>query len=119
MGFLRGGAGRAVEWVDAGAEADERVLDHLARLGCDPASPRATTHFVYLTQHDDASQVAAILRGNGWQTRLESCADDSWLVVAHRVCALSSASVRATRRMLEGLAAEHRGVYDGWEAQRD
>ena len=49
---------RAVERVDDAYEADERVLDHLARLGCDPSEPRETRHFLYLPAQGGADAVA-------------------------------------------------------------
>jgi len=112
---------RAVERIDDGTEADERVLDHLARLGSDPSRPCETTHFVYLPREAEASQVAETLRRDGWLTRVDQCVDPGlegeWLVVAARAIALSSSGVRDTRRRLETLAAQYGGVYDGWEAK--
>jgi len=52
---------RAVERVDDAAEADERVLDHLAQLGCNPSEARETRHFLYVPAQDGAEAVAAAL----------------------------------------------------------
>ena len=106
---------RAVERVDDPAEADARVVDHLARLGCDPAQPRETHHYLYLASARRAESVAAALRASGWSTVVEK-SDDAWLVVGRQVAAVTAGSVRETRNRLEALAAEHGGFYDGWDA---
>jgi hypothetical protein len=106
---------RAVERVDDAREADERVLDHLARLGCDPFEPRETRHFLYLPSQGDAETVAVALAGDGWSTSVER-SEGAWLVVATRAHTLTPELVRETRTRLAALAAEHGGLYDGWEA---
>jgi regulator of ribonuclease activity B len=113
----RPGSSRTVERIDDGAEADERVLDHLARLGCDPATPREVAHYLYVPDRPAALAVATVLDREGWLTAIEECGEPTYLVVAMRTRALTSAVVRETRRRLEALAGEHRGVYDGWEAR--
>jgi len=91
------------------------VLAHLARLGCDPEQPRETRHFLYLARRESADAVAEHLRHDGWGASISESEDD-WLVVATRECRLTPEVVRETRALLEALAAEHGGVYDGWEA---
>jgi hypothetical protein len=105
----------AVERVADACEADERVLDHLARLGCDPAEPREASHFLYLPAQGGAEAVAHALDADGWSTAVEQ-SEGAWLVVATRVRRLTLARVRDTRRRLVALATEHGGIYDGWEA---
>jgi Regulator of ribonuclease activity B len=116
MRLWKGNPVRAVERISDAREADERVLDHLARLGCDPSEPRETTHYVYVPLHDGAVAIAAVLADDGWSTHVEKCIDHAWLVTAGRSCRLTPTQVRQTRRRLEDLAAVHGGVYDGWEA---
>jgi hypothetical protein len=106
---------RTVERIHDAYEADERVLDHLARLGCDPSQPRESRHFLYTPQRAGADAVAEALHRDGWLTSIEP-SDDVWLVVATRVHALTPDVVRETRARLEQLASERGGVYDGWEA---
>lgn len=107
----------AVERIDDGSEADERVLGHLARLGCDATTPCISTHFLYLPAREGADATATTLSSDGWATAIEAGDDDeTWLVTATRHGALNSRSVRSTRTQLEALAAEHAGVYDGWQA---
>jgi regulator of ribonuclease activity B len=106
---------RAVERVDDAAEADELVLDHLVRRGCDPSLPRETRHFLYVGEPAAAEAVASALGEDGWTTRVER-SDGAWLVVARHVAAVTSQAVRETRSRLEALASEYGGFYDGWEA---
>ena len=117
MRLWRGRAVRSIERINDAREADERVLDHLARLGCDPGAPRESTHYLYLPQRSGADAVAAVLDRDGWRTRVEPCEDTSWLVTATRVAKLSTKLVKQTRGSLEALASEHGGLYDGWEAK--
>src|SRR5258707_8520651 len=104
-----------VERLDNAGEADERVLGHLARLGCDPSQPRETRHFLYLPEQPGAEAVAHVLDVDGWSTSIER-SEGAWLVVATRARTLTLDVVRETRARLAALASEHGGLYDGWEA---
>jgi regulator of RNase E activity RraB len=108
---------RNVERVADPAVADELVLDHLARLGDDPAASHETHHFLYLPASDGADTVARTLHRDGWSTSIEE-SEGAWLVTAVRTYPLTPELVRDTRAQLRELAAEHDGVYDGWEAVR-
>jgi hypothetical protein len=107
----------AVERVENACEADERVLDHLARLGCDPSEARETRHFLYLPAQGGAKAVARALGADGWSTSMER-SEGAWLVVATSARTLTLELVRETRAHLAALASEHGGVYDGWEVRR-
>lgn len=109
---------RAVERIVDAAEADARVLDHLANLGCDPSQPRECRHYVYVRGESDARAVVQTLSGDGWEAECEQV-HDAWLVTATTITPLSDHGVRETRAMLQGLAAHHGGEYDGWEAAAD
>jgi hypothetical protein len=106
---------RAIERVADGYEADERVVDHLARRGCDPSLPRETRHFLYFGGSAAAESAASTLQEDGWTTLVER-SEGAWLLVARHVAALTTRAVRETRSNLEALAFEHGGFYDGWEA---
>jgi regulator of RNase E activity RraB len=99
------------------AEADELVLDHLTRLGDDPAASHETHHFLYLPTPDGADAVARTLHRTGWSTSIEE-SEGALLVTAVRAYPLTPDLVRETRAKLTELAATHGGVYDGWEVVR-
>jgi regulator of RNase E activity RraB len=105
------------ERIDDPREADARVLEHLANLGCDPAEPREVRHFFFAEDRLDARSVADALAREGWSTRVDEW-DEAWLVVATHLQSLSSGLVDRTRTQFESLAAQHSAHYDGWEADR-
>ncbi|HZS24031.1 MAG TPA: ribonuclease E inhibitor RraB [Gaiellaceae bacterium] len=107
---------RAVERIGDAREADERVLDHLASLGCDPVRPLESTHYLYFATDARADAVAAILRARGWTTAVGR-SEGAWLLTGRHVAQLTSESVRECRVWLETLTSEHGGLYDGWEAR--
>jgi regulator of ribonuclease activity B len=108
---------RAVERIDDPREADARVLEHLASLGCDLAEPREVRHFFFAVDRVDAQRVADVLAHEGWWARVDA-QDDAWVVVAGNRQSLSPWLVGRTRARFEALAAQHRAHYDGWEADR-
>lgn len=108
---------RDIERVADPAEADELVLEHLSRLGDDPAASHETHHFLYLPAPDDADTVARALDRDGWSTSTEE-SEDAWLVTASRTYVLTPEVVRDTRAQLSQLVGKHGGVYDGWEVIR-
>lgn len=118
MELWRQGRVRAVERVACPREADALVLDHLARLGCDPSEPRECRHYLYLPAELGARAVATSLNATGWDAECEPV-EDAWLVTATVVTNLDNAIVRDTRVRLEELAGDHGGAYDGWEAAAD
>src|SRR2546421_1878452 len=91
---------RSVERIDDPREADARVLEHLASLGCDPAEPREVRHFFYAEDWSDAQTVADTLAGEGWATRVDDW-DEAWLVVATHLHALSSVLVDHNRAQVQ------------------
>jgi hypothetical protein len=118
MGLWRQGPIRAVERVGDPVEADELVLTHLMRLGCDPSQPRECRHYFYLPGELAARAVADSLVGDGWDADVEDVRD-AWLVTATTVVGLNDEVVRSTRARLHLLACNHGGEYDGWEAAAD
>ena len=120
MQLWRQGRVRAIERVRCPHEADALVIDHLARLGCDPARPRECRHYLYVPREPGARAVARSLNASsGWDADVEELDDASWLVTATVVTGLDDAILRDTRARLEGLAVDHGGQYDGWEAAAD
>jgi regulator of RNase E activity RraB len=108
---------RDAERIDDPREADARVLEHLANLGCDPAEPREVRHFFFAEDRLDARSVADALARAGWSTSVDEWAVGC-LVVARHLQSRSAGLVDRTRTQFESLAAQHGAHYDGWEADR-
>jgi hypothetical protein len=115
MRLWQGRPVRSVERIADTAAADERVLEHLARLGHAEEEALEASHFIYLPSASGAEAAAAALRREGWRISTRACDGDCWLVVATTVSPLTRARVRETRRALEALARANGGFYDGWE----
>jgi hypothetical protein len=96
-------------------DADLRVLARLRELGCDSSRPRGTRHFIYAPTREDADAIAGVLERQGWETSVQED-DEIALVTASCLRVLTGPLVRETRAHLTALALQHRGQYDGWEA---
>jgi hypothetical protein len=99
-------------------EADSLALKQLAGRGADLAKPRHIIHFVYFAEETDARAAAEAMEEASWTTSVDPPDDaiELWCVKAdaHRICGPDT--VAAFRSWFEGVAAQHRGEYDGWEA---
>lgn len=99
-------------------EADSLALKQLAGRGADLAKARHIIHFVYFADEADARAAAAAIAEASWTATVEPPGEeaDLWCVKAdaRRICGPDT--VAAFRSWFEGVAAKHRGEYDGWEA---
>src|SRR3954454_7901021 len=100
MQLWRQGRVRAVERVTCPLEADALVLDHLTRLGCDPAQPRECRHYLYVPYELGALAAARWMHASGWDAEVEEV-EGAWLVTGTTITKLSNESVRDTRLQLE------------------
>jgi thioesterase domain-containing protein len=97
--------------------ADARVLERLRELGCDSSRSRGTRHFIYAPAREHAEAIACVLEREGWETSIQE-AEGVALVTASCLRVLTEPLARETRAHLTALAEQHRGQYDGWEADR-
>lgn len=99
-------------------EADALAIRQLAGRGADLAQPRHVIHFLYFADEGDARSAAELARGSGWDVAVEAPGENvkDWTVRADATRVVSSATVESFRAWFEGVAADHRGEYDGWEA---
>ena len=99
-------------------DADSLALKQLAGRGADLAKPRHIIHFVYFAEEADARAAAEAIDEASWTVTVEPPGETTglWCVKAdaHRIC--GPETVAAFRSWFEGVAAKHRGEYDGWEA---
>ncbi|HVM17184.1 MAG TPA: ribonuclease E inhibitor RraB [Gaiellaceae bacterium] len=104
---------------------DAAVLEQLRALGTDLSREREVVHYMYVPAREAATALADIVRNEGYaaEVREPSPGDAegpySWGVVATGLRVVSEESVREARMTLTELAAEHGGMYDGWEAAAD
>jgi hypothetical protein len=103
-------------WVVSGAPTEHDVrgqgkpLD-LAREFED--TDTSLVHFFYFKEKHDGVLAAAVLETTGFATNVADI-DDAWRVRATERSSRGS-EPEANRRLLETIASEHRGEYDGWE----
>jgi hypothetical protein len=117
MGFLRrGGDGEA-------ASLDEAVIEQLEGMGADLSRPRDTRFYLYTRDESGAMAAAHALEEQGFSLEVGNAAEEDveypFLVLASRDMVVSRESISEARAGFEGLAEQHGGVYDGWEAAAD
>lgn len=96
---------------------DRDALRELRRVSAS-VGPHTIIHYLYFPREEDAATSAAKLRAVGFQTEERLSADDvNWLVLARHEIVPTEATIAQTRRLMELQAHEHRGEYDGWEAE--
>ena len=99
------------------ADADRLALRQLAGRGADLAKPRHVIHFLYFATEANARAAAEAI-ADTWTTKVEAPTDEiaHWCVRADGTRTLGPDTVAAFRTWFEGIAEEHGGEYDGWEA---
>lgn len=96
---------------------DRAALDELNRVS-DTTAVHVILHYLYLPSEHRASDVAARLRSSGFSTTERRGADGiSWLVLAKHEIVPSEEAIGAARTLMEELAGDADGEYDGWEAE--
>ena len=98
-------------------EADRLALRQLAGRGADLSKPRHVIHFLYFATEADARAAAEAI-ADTWTTHVEAPTEAiaQWCVKADGTRTLGPDTIAAFRTWFEGIAAEHGGEYDGWEA---
>lgn len=97
--------------------ADRLALRQLEGRGADLSRPRHVVHFLYFAEETDARAAAEAI-AETWGTSVEPPSETiaQWCVKADGMRTLGIDTVAAFRAWFEGVASEHRGEYDGWEA---
>src|SRR6185312_1813071 len=95
---------------------DRDVIEELRSVS-DINAVRLVQHYLYFPQENAAKKVAELLKERGFQVVERLGADGiNWLVLAKSEIVPTEEKIAELRSSLEGLAAEYRGEYDGWEA---
>jgi regulator of RNase E activity RraB len=99
-------------------EGDRLILDQLRNHGADLTQPREVLHYSYFADRAAADAAAGAMRDAGYRVTVEESAsgDGTWLALATAELIVDESTVDSTRARFEGIAAEHGGDYDGWEA---
>jgi hypothetical protein len=88
----------------------------------DSSNGRKTTypihHFLYFPVESSGKEVARLLRDEGFIVDFQLGADDvNWLVLAKSNAAVTREIIEEQGTVLEQIARDHGGEYDGWEAE--
>ena len=94
------------------------ILDQLRSHGADLTQPREVLHYSYFADRVAADAAANAIRASGYRVTIDGSAsgDGTWLALATAEVVVDDSTVDSTRARFEGIAAEHGGDYDGWEA---
>jgi hypothetical protein len=100
------------------AEMDELMLRQLAGLGADLSRPRHVLHFLYFDDEASANAAGEDIGNAGYETTVSAPREGipQWSVRAESHRVVDRTTVDAFRAWFEGVASEHGGEYDGWEA---
>jgi hypothetical protein len=109
---------RAAAGADGPADLDTQTVEHLRQAGSDLSKPHDLEFFLYLPSSRAAQEVASLIRGMGYEARVEPAkgADSKWLCLATRSMIPKTAALRSIRTSFTRLAASNGGEYDGWGA---
>jgi hypothetical protein len=98
-------------------DPDARVVEVLRSVGGDLRQPTEFIVFLYFPTTEAAAAAAARLRAIGFPDVLVSeSLHGKWGCIGTRQMVPDARAIRQLRSVLERLAEEHGGEYDGWEA---
>ena len=99
-------------------EADALALSQLTGRGADLSQPRHVIHFVLFADETAARAAAAAIEEASWTATVEPPSETvaEWCVEADAHRTVEPATVAAFRAWFEGVAEQHGGEYDGWQA---
>ena len=100
------------------SDGDALILAQLRSAGADLTRPRHVVHYMYVPDEYRARAAASAISAAGYETRVGEPLPgyETWSVIAETTAIVDATTVVPTRATLEGIAAEHDGEYDGWEA---
>jgi regulator of RNase E activity RraB len=101
---------------------DQKVKEAVLALNAatrDPGIPHRLEHYLYFDDPEDAERARKAAADVRFEASGERAADDSaWLMLAVQHVAPSEDAVALSSQMLQDIADECNGEYDGWEAER-
>jgi hypothetical protein len=100
---------------------DARLIDQLRKRGSDPFKPHDVDFFLAFPSAEAAEQLAAQLRGEGFDADLvdePQNGDLRYSLHAHKSMQLTVPGMQDLSRRLTEAAKEKGGRYDGWSAKQ-
>jgi hypothetical protein len=94
-------------------------MAQLLSAGADLTKPRDTVHWLYFPNQAAAEQAGQRLSAGGYTVDVASSAQkdsSDWRVRANHLLVVQPATFPAVRSLMEQVARDGGGDYDGWEA---
>jgi hypothetical protein len=99
------------------ASKDREALLLLHQSTAEPRAQHQVGHYLYFDGKLDAQGAGKSLKEMGFMVTVRRAGDDSaWLVLAVHSIPATEEAVATARAILEDVAEEFQGEYDGWEA---
>ncbi len=93
------------------------MIDKLRESGADLSGPLPIRHYLYFRAPAQAEAAAEAIRREHIDVEVRPSAQGTdWLALAEHRVVVNPDSIGHLRALLEGLAAQNGGEYDGWEA---
>lgn len=93
------------------------VIAVLARVGVDPAQQRPFDFYLYFPTERAAAAAGRELSDSGFDSRVSPGARGDWLCLAAARLAPSDAALEAVLLLMETMAEDFGGAFDGWETR--
>lgn len=95
----------------------ERMEKKRNQVPVDESEEKGMRHFLYFTRKKDAEGAGELLRSRGFSVEVrKNAGGENWLAKATTAPPKSGEQMEELRDVMEGLAAQFSGDYDGWEA---
>jgi hypothetical protein len=101
------------------ASGDRQVLAELVAHGADLSRGRHVVHYLYFPSDDQRNAAEEALREHGYGIRHGNNYKDTKSLIAERTGHVDEQTIEAERQLLETIAENNAGEYDGWEAALD
>lgn len=96
---------------------DLATLDQLRHRGADLSQPRHVIYYLFFPDTTRASAAATALAAAGLDAGVrEPERGSETMVVADETAVVDEAAIGERRALLDGIAAQFGGDFDGWEA---
>ncbi len=95
----------------------ERAKNKINQVQVDESKEKGMRHFLYFTKKKDAEGAAELIRSRGFSVEVsKNASEENWLAKATTAAPTNGEQMDELRDVMEGLAAQFGGDYDGWEA---